>query len=166
MVIMTTENYKASLSNQTTNYAEKVRAILIDSKHNLILFKRIKPGIDPYWTTPGGYIDSTDSSPLTALKRELMEELNARATNFSQVLSHKMDWKNELIIEYFFAARLIDMDEQAPRIGPEFSDPANGLYEVNKINLQNDSLGAINLKPPALKDFILTNKQVLIDKVK
>ncbi|MFI0445139.1 hypothetical protein [Actinomadura sp. 6N118] len=30
------------------------RAILIDEVGHLLLIKRIKPGQEPYWTTPGG----------------------------------------------------------------------------------------------------------------
>jgi ADP-ribose pyrophosphatase YjhB (NUDIX family) len=62
-----------------------VRAILIDDHDRLVLIKRTKPGLAPYWTAPGGGVENTDASAEAALYRELAEEPNAEATIASQV---------------------------------------------------------------------------------
>lgn len=50
-----------------------VRAVFLDEDDRLVLIKRIKPDQAPYWTTPGGGLESTDVSPEAALRRELRE---------------------------------------------------------------------------------------------
>jgi len=62
-----------------------VRAILLDEDDRLVLIKRMKPGRTPYWTTPGGGLESTDVSLRAGLRRELPEELGAEADRFAQV---------------------------------------------------------------------------------
>jgi hypothetical protein len=57
--------------------------------------------------------------------------------------------------------RLISMDEAA-RSGPEFSDPSRGGYEQDRIDLLSDELTSIDLKPAALKEFILANQEALL----
>ena len=142
---------------------QSARAILIDNADNLILFRRNKPGRPTYWATPGGSVDKTDRSLKAALQRELVEELNARATNIAQVFICSSPSADDLIIEYFFVARLVKMDESASRSGAEFQNPnINGTYEVDRIDLHQDELESLNLKPELLKQFILANKDALI----
>ncbi|HWU11969.1 MAG TPA: NUDIX domain-containing protein, partial [Streptomyces sp.] len=52
------------------------RAILLDGD-DLILIKRTKPGVDPYWLTPGGGVEPEDTTVVDALHREVDEELGA-----------------------------------------------------------------------------------------
>ena len=52
------------------------RAVLLDGD-DLILIKRTKPGVDPYWLTPGGGVEPEDATVVEALHRELDEELGA-----------------------------------------------------------------------------------------
>ncbi|MDX6313757.1 MAG: hypothetical protein QOF44_3221, partial [Streptomyces sp.] len=52
------------------------RAILLDGD-SLVLIKRTKPGLSPYWITPGGGVDPGDATIVDALHRELDEELGA-----------------------------------------------------------------------------------------
>ncbi len=54
------------------------RAVLLDGDQ-LVLIKRTKPGVDPYWVTPGGGVEPEDSSVVAALHREVLEELGARS---------------------------------------------------------------------------------------
>lgn len=58
------------------------RAILLDGGSNLrmVLIKRTKPGLEPYWITPGGGVEPGDTSVVAALHRELDEELGAKIT--------------------------------------------------------------------------------------
>ena len=57
--------------------------------------------------------------------------------------------------------RLTDLDESA-RTGREFSDPSRGRYEVDWIDLRGDALNGVALKPVALKEFILANREALL----
>lgn len=56
---------------------------------------------------------------------------------------------------------LVSLDESA-RNGPEFSDPSRGGYELDRVDLLGDELASIDLKPTALKEFILANREALL----
>jgi len=53
------------------------------------------------------------------------------------------------------------MDE-ATRCGPEFADPGRGGYGVDLVDLLGDDLAGIDLKPGALKEYILANREALL----
>ncbi|NED80348.1 NUDIX hydrolase, partial [Streptomyces sp. SID11233] len=53
------------------------RAVLLDGE-DLVLIKRVKPGVDPYWVTPGGGVEPEDATVIEALHREVHEELGAK----------------------------------------------------------------------------------------
>jgi ADP-ribose pyrophosphatase YjhB (NUDIX family) len=137
------------------------RAILIDDGGRLVLIKRTKPGQDPYWTAPGGGVESNDVSVEAALSRELAEELGAKVSGASQVFLFSSPCDAGVAVQHFFVARLVSLDE-SQRTGPEFSDTSRGGYEVDRVDLQGDDLGIIDLKPPALKEFILANREALL----
>lgn len=137
------------------------RAILIDDGGRLVLIKRTKPGQDPYWTAPGGGVESNDVSVETALFRELAEELGAKVRGASQVFLFSSPSDAGVAVQHFFVARLLSLDE-SQRTGPEFSDTSRGGYELDRVDLQGDDLGTIDLKPPALKEFILANREALL----
>jgi ADP-ribose pyrophosphatase YjhB (NUDIX family) len=136
------------------------RAILIDDLHQLILIKRTKAGHVPYWTAPGGGVENADASLQAALYRELLEELGAAATGATQVFLFSSPSDDGVAVQHFFVARLVSLDEAA-RSGPEFVNPRGG-YEVDRISLRGDDLVAINLKPAALKDFVVANREALL----
>jgi hypothetical protein len=48
------------------------------------------------------------------------------------------------------------------RYGPEFSKPERGGYDLDYVPLRDDSLGAIDLKPAVLKEFVLANRDALL----
>jgi ADP-ribose pyrophosphatase YjhB (NUDIX family) len=137
------------------------RAILIDDFGRLVLTKRTKPGQAPYWTAPGGGVEDTDASPEAALHRELAEELGAEATDVSQVFLFSSPSDAGVAVQHFFVARLASLDESA-RNGPEFGDPSRGGYELDRVDLRGDDLTSIDLKPAALKEFILANREALL----
>lgn len=136
------------------------RAILIDDCGQLVLIKRTKQGQAPYWTTPGGGVEGTDASIEAALHRELAEEMGAKATHASQVFLFSSSSDDGIDIQHFFVARLLGMN--GPPTGAEFSDPSRGGYEVETVDLRGDSLVSIDLKPSALKEFILANREALL----
>ncbi|MGW5052356.1 NUDIX hydrolase [Actinokineospora sp. NPDC004072] len=137
------------------------RAILIDDLGRLVLIKRTKPGQAPYWTAPGGGVEDTDASVEAALYRELTEELGAKATDASQVFLFSSPLDGGVAVQHFFVARLASLDESA-RSGPEFSDPSRGGYDLDRVDLRGDDLASIDLKPTALKEFILANREALM----
>ncbi|MBQ1027965.1 NUDIX domain-containing protein [Micromonospora sp. C95] len=104
-----------------------VRAILLNEEDRLVLIKRIKSGQAPYWTTPGGGVESTDGSLEAALRRELHEELGAEADRFVQVFLFTAPVGDG---GHFFVCRLLELREDA-RTGPEFDDPAIGAAWVS-----------------------------------
>jgi len=64
-------------------------------------------------------------------------------------------------VQHFFVARLKKLDESA-RSGPEFGDSSRGGYDLDRIGLTGDDLASVDLKPAALKEFILANKEALL----
>jgi ADP-ribose pyrophosphatase YjhB (NUDIX family) len=140
------------------------RAILIDDQGRLVLIRRTKPGQVPYWTAPGGGVDDTDASVEAALHRELAEELGAEAAGASRVFLLSSPSDTGIAVQYFFLARLTKLDESS-RTGPEFEDASRGGYDLDRIDLQGDALASIDLKPAALKEFILANREALLAEV-
>ncbi|MGH3391178.1 MAG: NUDIX hydrolase [Actinomadura sp.] len=139
------------------------RAILIDRDGRLLLIKRTKPDQDPYWTTPGGGVEPDDISIEAALARELQEELGAETDAPKQVflVSSPVD-EHRVSVQHFFVCRLLAL-HLARRSGPEFDDPSRGGYVLDRVGLTDGSLQDLDLKPAALKDFILANDSALID---
>ncbi|HJP77254.1 MAG TPA: hypothetical protein VJ914_23500 [Pseudonocardiaceae bacterium] len=64
-------------------------------------------------------------------------------------------------VQHFFLARLATLDESA-RDGPEFDDPSRGGYKLERVDLRGEDLASIELKPAALKEFILANREALL----
>lgn len=140
------------------------RAILIDDEDRLVLFKRTKPGQDPYWSTVGGGVDATDASVEAALHRELGEELGATATAAVPVFLHSFTNNGGgLTVQHYFVARLTSLD-LSKRHGPEFEDPSRGAYDPVRVPLSGDceQLAALDLRPPCLTQFILSNRDALL----
>ncbi len=137
------------------------RAILIDDHDRLVLIKRTKPGQAPYWTAPGGGVEDTDASDEEALRRELAEELGAEASGAARVFLFSAPSDAGVAVQHFFVARLTKMDMTA-RNGPEFEDSSRGGYDPVRISLRGEDLASIDLRPAALKDFILANRVALL----
>ncbi|MDT3444493.1 NUDIX domain-containing protein [Pseudofrankia sp. BMG5.37] len=137
------------------------RAILIDDRGRLVLIKRAKPGQAPYWTAPGGGVEAADASIEAALHRELSEELGAQVKGASQVFLFSSLSDTGVAVQHFFVARLDGLDESA-RTGEEFADSSRGGYELDRVDLHGDGLVSIDLKPAALKEFILANREALL----
>lgn len=130
------------------------RAVLFDDDARLVTIKRTKPRAAPYWTTPGGGVESDDVSREAALERELLEELGATAVVGQQLTLVTSPAQGGQSVQYFFAARLIRLDA-ALRSGDEHTDASRGRYDLERIPL--DQLAGYDLKPAKIKDFILEN---------
>jgi 8-oxo-dGTP pyrophosphatase MutT (NUDIX family) len=123
-----------------------VRAILFDGDE-IVLFKRTRPGREPYWITPGGGVEPSDTTLEATLRRELDEELGATAGPALRVFT--IVEQNRLTTAY--VCRLVHMD-LSRRSGPEFLDPENGIHEI--VRVRPEKMRELNLIPPELADFI------------
>ncbi len=140
------------------------RAIIIDDRARLVLIKRTKPGLAPYWTTAGGGVEESDASVEAAMRREIFEELGAEAAEAAQVFLVSEQRRAGVQVQHFFVTRLVRLD-LAVRTGPEFLDPSRGAYDVDYVDLRADALADIDLKPAELKEFILANRVALLAEV-
>lgn len=135
------------------------RAILLDGG-SLILIKRTKPGIAPYWLTPGGGVEDYDASLTDALHREVDEELGAKITDvvpaFVDTVEHVAeDGSHGVKVQYFFACRLESMDLSL-RHGPEIEDPC-GEYDVVRVPLSRIGLASVEIVPLTLRHYLDAN---------
>ena len=134
------------------------RALLIDEKQCLVLIERTKPAQPVYWTTPGGGVEDGESA-VTAVERELSEELGATATVGRRVLLVSTEAEGGVAEQEVFLARLRTMREQ-DRTGAEWNDPSRGGYAVVRVPLAE--VGGIDLKPAALREFVVANVDALL----
>ncbi len=142
---------------------QRVRAILLTGRDSVLLIKRVKPHKRrPYWVAPGGGVESWDSDLVSALERELVEELGARAIVLESafVLEHRKAGKQ--LEEHFFVCLLQEYD-LSKRYGPEFSDPARGEYIPQEVPLDALELCQIHIKTEQLRDWMLRNLDYLRD---
>ncbi|CAO5169176.1 Nudix hydrolase domain-containing protein [Frankia sp. AiPs1] len=137
------------------------RAILIDGNGRLILFRRTLPKRKPYWSTPGGGVDDEDASVEAALHRELAEELGAVVDRVQPVFLTSPPRGAGIAVSHFFVCRLVSMN-LSQRTGEEFSNPAKGRYDVERIDLRGKRLSRYDLQPAEIKTFILANRQALL----
>ncbi|GGS49445.1 hypothetical protein GCM10010156_05170 [Planobispora rosea] len=131
-----------------------VRAVLLDGDR-LVLFRRTVPGRELYWSAPGGHVEPEDASLEHTLHRELLEELGATVTAVTPLTTLSCPREGGVKLQHVYGCRLVSMD-LALRSGPEFSDPAKGLYEVVRLPLDPAEITAINLIPPELGDYLAT----------
>lgn len=137
------------------------RGIIIDEDGRLVLFRRTLPKKKPYWSTPGGGVDDEDGSVEAALHREIAEELGAVVDRAQPVFVNTIPRGEGVNIQHFFVCRLVSMD-LARRTGSEFNNPAKGRYNVERIDLRGKKLSRYDLQPPAVKAFVLANRQTLL----
>ncbi len=155
------------------------RAILIDERGQLVVFRRTLPGHPSYWSTVGGGVDQQDASVEAALHRELAEELGATVDRVQQVFltsapGHGGAGSDRrgagsgrepgITVHHFFVCRLVSMD-LTTRTGTEFTNPAKGRYDVERIDLHGEDLARFALQPETVKEFILANRAALLDAV-
>jgi 8-oxo-dGTP pyrophosphatase MutT (NUDIX family) len=129
-----------------------VRAVLLDGDR-LILFRRTVPGREPYWSAPGGHVEPDDPSLEHTLHREMFEELGAvvdAVTPLTTLLCRRDDGVKT---QHVYGCRLVSMN-LALRCGPEFDDPARGVYEVVRVPLDPERIAGIDLVPPELGAYL------------
>jgi 8-oxo-dGTP pyrophosphatase MutT (NUDIX family) len=135
------------------------RAIILDGDR-LVLIKRTKPGIAPYWVTPGGGVEDDDANVLAALHREIDEELGGKITDtvpaFVDTVEHIADdGSHGVKVQYFFICRLDAMDLDR-RHGPEIEQPC-GTYEVVRVPFTRLGLASVDIVPLTLRHYLDAN---------
>ncbi|WP_157414182.1 NUDIX domain-containing protein [Agromyces allii] len=135
------------------------RAILIDERGRLVLIRRQRPGRSAYWTTPGGGVEPADATLEATVHRELAEELGATAVCAGQVL--RLGDGGAHGVQHFFLAALTGIDATL-RTGEEYTDPGLGTYDVDRIDPSSREFESIDLKPEALKSFVLEHRESLV----
>ncbi|MDB1086217.1 NUDIX hydrolase [Streptomyces sp. ACA25] len=139
------------------------RAILLDeaAAHqgrppDMLVIKRSKPGLPPYWITPGGGVEAGDPTVLDALHREVLEELGAKVTDVVPAFVDTVpEGAHGLKVQHFFVCRLTSMDP-ALRHGPEIDAPC-GTYEIVRLPFTPAGLTAVDLVPGTLSDYLTRN---------
>jgi 8-oxo-dGTP pyrophosphatase MutT (NUDIX family) len=136
------------------------RAIILDDSDRLVLIKRTKPGLAPYWLTPGGGVEDDDDSVVAAMHREIDEELGGKVTDvvpaFVDTVEHIADdGSHGVKVQYFFACRLesIDLDQ---RHGPEIEEPC-GEYEVVRVPFSRLGIASVDIVPLTLRHYLDAN---------
>jgi 8-oxo-dGTP pyrophosphatase MutT (NUDIX family) len=130
------------------------RAVLLDGD-DLILIKRTKPGVDPYWLTPGGGVEPEDTTVVDALHREVHEELGAKITDVVPCFVDTVEHIGEdggatgVKVQHFFVCRLESMDP-SKRHGPEMDEPL-GEYEIVRIPFTRVGIASVHLVPLSLR---------------
>jgi 8-oxo-dGTP pyrophosphatase MutT (NUDIX family) len=128
-----------------------VRALLLDDDDQLLVFRRFVQGRGVYYSVPGGKIEPGEDDE-TALRRELFEELGATAGELRYLFEAP---GSDLYptAHRFYATRLVSMDI-TQRTGTEFSNPAKGTYDLERIPCQAKALKAFPLVPPELAAYL------------
>ncbi|NSC22684.1 NUDIX domain-containing protein [Streptomyces albus subsp. chlorinus] len=141
------------------------RAILLDLTDDrgpgeIVLIKRVKPGREPYWITPGGGVEpGVDRTVVEALHREVDEELGARVTDvvpaFVDTVSDPEETPGGVKVQHFFVCRLLSMNPRL-RHGPEVEDPC-GEYEIVRLPFTPEGLTSVEVVPPTLRAYLAAN---------
>lgn len=129
-----------------------VRAVLLE-EDRLLLFRRTVPGLALYWSAPGGHVEPEDASLEDTLHREMFEELGATVGAVTPLTTLTCPREEGVKTQHVYGCRLVTIDA-ALRCGPEFDDPARGVYEVVRLPLNPEEITAINLVPHELRAYL------------
>lgn len=143
----------------------RVRGLLLTPRNTLMLIRRIREGVEPYYVVPGGGVEPSDVDLHAALRREIREELGGEIEILREVFSTNHPGSNDLdgwtVMHHYFLCRLLSYDISL-RNGPEFLDPTKGQYEVAEFPLVPESFAKLNMLPSEMGVFLTENIQQLI----
>ncbi|MBZ0281757.1 MAG: NUDIX domain-containing protein [Anaerolineae bacterium] len=147
-----------------TQINHRVRALLLTPRHTLMMMKRVRDGVSPYYVAPGGGVEPIDASLEAALHREIAEELGGTVTIVREVFRTEHPGETDLIgwtvQHHYFICHLLGYD-LSQRNGPEFSNPAKGQYIPEEFPLIRDSFIDLNILPAELGHFLASNVELL-----
>ncbi|MEQ8676914.1 MAG: NUDIX domain-containing protein [Aggregatilineales bacterium] len=130
----------------------RVRAIILTKRKTVVLIRKEshKPDEDYQYIAPGGMVRDDDPDDITALRRELREQLGAEVQILKPAMTLFMDrWS-------FFLCGLSSVD--AEKRAPEHNDAmARGEYEIVELRLNETAIRGCNIHPRALLDYLLAN---------
>jgi ADP-ribose pyrophosphatase YjhB (NUDIX family) len=142
----------------------RVRALLLTEAGRLLLFRRLKDGLEPYWVMPGGGVERTDASLEAALRREIREELGGGVQVIRSLYITEHDGEGQYdgwrVRHHYYACYLTGYD-LAQRTGTEFSNPAKGQYIPEEFPLEADLLACLTIKTAEAKAGLLGNLHIL-----
>ena len=140
---------------------QRVRAVLVTNAGHIIFIERIKADIEPYFILPGGGVEPEDGDLEAALRRELCEELHGEVEILASVfVDDEIKDDGTLMRHHVYLCRIGTYDPQQ-RSGPEFGDPANGLYSTVEVPFEPDVLRALNIRSAALGAFLIDHAAAL-----
>lgn len=140
----------------------RVRGILLTRSDGVLLIKRIRPGLEPYWVFPGGGVEQTDPTLEDALAREIREELGGDPVVLKLV--HVLERRKGAGVEresYFVGE--IHAWNPSLRSGPEFLRSDSGQYIYDEVPLRPDVLATLNIKPDEMKEWLVEHAATLMD---
>ncbi|MBL8164635.1 MAG: NUDIX domain-containing protein [Anaerolineae bacterium] len=142
----------------------RVRALLLTPRRTLLLIKRVRAEIPPYYVAPGGGVDPSDASWEAALHREMAEELGGQVEIVREVWTTEhpgdLDLEGWTVRHHYYICRLLRYD-LTQRSGPEFSDPTRGQYIPEEFALDGALLSQVVSRPPELAVFLAANTALL-----
>jgi ADP-ribose pyrophosphatase YjhB (NUDIX family) len=152
----------ATLPRPCVNH--RVRAVLLTEAGDLLLFRRIKAGQEPYWVLPGGGVEASDPTLEAALHREIWEELGGGVEIVRPLFTTEHEgegaYVNGRVRHHYYACYLYGYDVSR-RTGTEFSDPAKGQYIPEAFPLEAPLLERLPIKTTAAREGLLANLYVL-----
>jgi 8-oxo-dGTP pyrophosphatase MutT (NUDIX family) len=138
------------------NIQKRVRAILINRNNEIVLLKRVRESFQPYWITPGGGVEASDSSYEAALTRELREEIGGTADIIRPVLMIEHLLEEDFVVhQWFYLCYLLGYNFEK-RSGPELLT-GQGSYQIETVPLKAECLRSLNIQPEKLKSFLIAN---------
>lgn len=128
--------------NPETNkpFRSSARAIVLTKENKILLIKRTKKGMAPYYVTPGGGIEQNEDS-ITALKRELQEETGSHVSNI-RFLFHLDDWDMSNSVDFYICN---ETSRNNPTGNEWIRSNEDNKYELYETTFEE--LSTLNLKP-------------------
>jgi 8-oxo-dGTP pyrophosphatase MutT (NUDIX family) len=134
----------------------RVRAVAITDDGKLVVIRRERAGRPIYRVFPGGGMQPADQNAVSALVRELEEEISAEVTVGQPVLLiESTSSSNVPTREFFFVCRLHSYSSNGGR-GAEWNDALpDNRYFVEAIEMDDASLRGADLVPAELVELII-----------
>jgi ADP-ribose pyrophosphatase YjhB (NUDIX family) len=129
--------------------ALKARGIVRTPSGSIVLMRRQRPGEAPYWTLPGGRVETRDATARDALVRELREELGAEAevgALVDDLDDGSLDDRGRRVRTLAYEATIEGWSEMEPT-APELAKPWKGTYAIEEHAPDPVALGALPFRP-------------------